>query len=86
MNSSTLQVLHTIYNLAINDQQPLSYQCRPRELILRLLQDWTSIQNELNILQEENLITTKQSETLIINITQKGIDRIEEVNKSTIHS
>ena len=63
------KTLQTIYNITIQDPQPTSYQCRPREIILRQFQDWTIIQQDLKLLEEEGLVTTNQKDTLIITIT-----------------
>ena len=70
------KTLQTIYNITIQDPQPTSYQCRPREIILRQFQDWTVIQQDLKLLEEEGLVTTNQKDTLIITITHNGIQKI----------
>ena len=70
------KTLQTIYNITIQDPQPTSYQCRPREIILRQFQDWTVIQQDLKLLEEEGLVTTNQKDTLIITITPNGIQKI----------
>lgn len=68
-------LLRTIYEIVKNDPQPEQYGCRPRELILRQLQEWTVIQQQLQILEQEELVTTQQQDTLIIRITAAGLKR-----------
>ncbi|MBN8674682.1 MAG: hypothetical protein J0L56_11140 [Chitinophagales bacterium] len=73
-------LLHTIYEIVKNDPQPQSYACRPRELILRSLQEWSSIHNHIILLQQEGLVTTEQQDTLVIRITQAGLEKVKEKN------
>jgi hypothetical protein len=68
-------LLRTIYEIVKNDPQPEQYGCRPRELILRQLQEWTVIQQQLQMLEQEELVTTQQQDTLIIRITAAGLER-----------
>ena len=74
-------LLHTIYSIVKEDPQPELYSCRPRELILRQLQDWSSIWEQLQLLEEEDLVTTEQKDTLIIRITSRGLERAKEGNQ-----
>jgi hypothetical protein len=74
------KTLQTIYNITVQDPQPTTYQCRPREIILRQFQDWTVIQQDLKLLEEEGLVTTNQKDTLIITITPDGIQKINSEN------
>ena len=66
-------LLQIIYDIVKDDPQPEHYTCRPRELILRTLQDWSVIQKHLDRLEEELLVTTEQRDTLIIRITNTGL-------------
>jgi predicted transcriptional regulator len=68
-------LLRTIYEIVKNDPQPEQYGCRPRELILRQLQEWAVIQQQLQMLEQEELVTTQQQDTLIIRITAAGLER-----------
>ena len=70
------QTLQTIYDITSNDPQPVTYQCRPREIILRQFQDWSVILQHLNLLEEEGLVITKQQDTMVISITMAGIEKI----------
>ena len=74
------KTLQTIYNITVQDPQPTTYQCRPREIILRQFQDWNVIQQDLKLLEEEGLVTTNQKDTLIITITPDGIQKINSEN------
>jgi len=74
------KTLQTIYNITHQDPQPTSYQCKPREIILRQFQDWSIIQHDIQLLEQEGLITTIQKDTLIITITATGIEKINSAN------
>ena len=67
------QLLLTIYEIVKNDPQPEQYGCRPRELILRQLQEWSIIQEHLQLLQDEGLVKMEQQDTLVIRITATGL-------------
>ncbi len=77
---SHYKTLLTIYTITKQDPQPVTYQCRPREIILRQFQDWTIIQQHLKLLEEEGFILTKQLDTLVITITTAGIDKVLSAN------
>ena len=74
------QLLRTIFEIVKNDPQPEHYGCRPRELILRQLQEWSFIQQQLYLLQDEGLVITEQQDTLIIRITMAGLEKVKEYN------
>ena len=76
------KTLQTIHNITHEDPQPTSYQCKPREIILRQFQDWSIIQHDIEQLEAEGLITTRQKDTLIISITDTGIEKIISANFS----
>ncbi|MBL7723790.1 MAG: hypothetical protein JNK27_06560 [Chitinophagaceae bacterium] len=73
-------LLHTIYEIVKNDPQPERYSCRPRELILRRMQEWSDIQQQLQLLELEQLVVTEQQETLVIRITTAGLEKVKEQN------
>ena len=73
---SPYKTLQTIYHITEQDPQPVTYQCRPREIILRQFQDWSVIQQHLKLLEEEGLVLTKQLDTLVITITSAGIKKV----------
>jgi len=76
------QLLQTIYEIVKEDPQPEFYNCRPRELILRQLQEWPVIQQHLETLEREELVRLQQKDTLIIQITSAGIERVKNFGKS----
>ena len=75
------QLLRTIYEIVKNDPQPEHYGCRPRELILRQLQEWSVIEGQLRLLEQEALVTTEQQNTLVIRITVAGMEKVKEQNR-----
>ncbi len=75
------QLLQTIYDIVKNDPQPEHYGCRPRELILRQLQEWSVIHQHLQLLKEEELINMEQQDTLVIRITPSGIELAKQLKK-----
>jgi len=75
------KLLQTIYEIVKNDPQPEHYGCRPRELILRQLQEWSVIHQHLQLLQQEELINMEQQDTLVIRITNAGIEKAKQANK-----
>jgi DNA-binding transcriptional ArsR family regulator len=79
------QLLQTIYDISKVDPKPETYPCRPRELILRLMQDWSVIQQHLNILEEEGLIRTVQQDTLIIYLSPEGIQKLVELKAISLN-
>lgn len=71
-------LLHTIFEIVKNDPQPERYACRPRELILRSMQEWTDIQQQLRQLETEQFVTLEQQDTLVIRITMAGLTLVKE--------
>ena len=72
------KLLRTIYEIVRSDPQPEHYGCRPRELILRQFQEWSIIQEQLQMLEKEELVTTEQQNTLVIRITSAGLEKAKE--------
>jgi hypothetical protein len=75
------KLLRTIYQIVKNDPQPEQYGCRPRDLILRQLQEWSLIQRQLQMLEEEELVTMEQQDTLIIRITSSGLEKAKQPDR-----
>jgi len=75
------QLLQTIYEIVKNDPQPEHYGCRPREIILRRLQEWSVIHQQLLMLCEEGFVSLQQQDTLIIRITPEGLEKVKQMNK-----
>ena len=72
------QLLLTIYEIVKNDPQPEHYGCRPRELILRQLKEWSVIHQHLILLQNEELVNMEQQDTLVIRITAAGLRKAKQ--------
>lgn len=68
------RLLQTIYQIVKNDARPLSYQVGSRELILYSHQDWTEIESALEVLKEEELVTTRHTNILLISVTERGME------------
>ena len=77
---SHYKTLETIYTIAHQDPNPITYLCRPRQIILRQFQDWSVIQQHLELLEQEGMVITKQMDTLIISITLSGIQKVASGN------
>jgi predicted transcriptional regulator len=80
------KTLQTIYTITKDDPQPETYKCRPREIILRQFQDWSIIQQHLQLLENEGLVTTSQEDTMVICITTAGIQKITHEIRSKIEN
>lgn len=77
---SHYKTLQTIFTITKQDPQPVTYPCRPREIILRQFQDWSIIQQHLKLLEEEGFVLTRQLDTLVITITTAGIEKVLSEN------
>ena len=82
---SHYKTLETIYTIAHQDPNPVTYLCRPREIILRQFQDWSVIHQHLELLEQEGMVVTKQMDTLIISITLAGIQKVVSGNFDLQH-
>ena len=82
---SHYKTLETIYTIAHQDPNPVTYLCRPREIILRQFQDWSVIHQHLELLEQEGMVVTKQMDTLIISITLAGIQKVVSSNFDLQH-
>lgn len=80
------KTLQTIYSITKDDPQPETYKCRPREIILRQFQDWSVILQHLHLLENEGYVVTSQEDTLVIFITNSGIEKITSGTKSRIEN
>lgn len=73
----TDKTLKTIYDIVKDDPQPQTYKCRPREIILRQYQSWTTIEKQLKVLKDEGLVDIQQEDTIVITITKQGIEKVQ---------
>jgi len=74
--------LQTIFNIVKNDTNPETYLCSAREIILRQLNEWDTIQLHLKILAEKGFVVVKQLDKIAISITASGIDIIKSYTES----
>lgn len=72
------KTLQTIFTIIKDDPQPTTYKCRPREIILRQFLDWSIIQQHLQLLESEGLVHTRQEDTMVIQITLAGMEKIKD--------
>ncbi|MEO7523559.1 MAG: hypothetical protein ABIT58_05655 [Ferruginibacter sp.] len=75
------KTLQTIYDITKEDPQPETYKCRPREIILRQYQSWSTIEKHLRLLETEGMLVIKQEDTVVISITSSGIEKIDSGKK-----
>jgi predicted transcriptional regulator len=83
---TTYRTLQTIYDIVKDKPNPHTYQCTPRQIILRQLLEWDIILQHLNSLSEEDLVSIKKIENSVgISITEKGIEKAKSFldNSST---
>jgi len=71
------QTLQTIYNIVKNDAQPTTYLCSTRDIILRQVTGWSSIEKHLELLELEKLIVIKRLDRVVVCITSAGITAIQ---------
>lgn len=67
-------VLYTLAQMVTESAQPTLYQFIPRELILRLPLEWSSIFSLLTALEEEGAVQVFHTETVKFSITEKGLN------------
>lgn len=70
------QTLKTIYEIVKHDPQPHTYLCNHREIIVRQLLGWDTIREHMEELEAEQLITIRQLGSIVISITQAGIEKV----------
>ena len=71
------RVLQVLYDIVKDKTQPLQYHCGTREILLRLKGNWQP--EYLEELVREELIVVKKSTTVIVLITQKGLEKAKLV-------
>jgi len=75
------QTLQTIYNIVKNDTQPTTYLCSTRDIILRQISGWSSIEKHLELLEMEKLIVVKKLDRVVVCITSAGINTIQALTR-----
>jgi len=72
------RTLETIYEIVKDKPNPHTYQCTPRQIILRQLQEWDIILQHLHLLSEEGFVSIKKIENSVgILITENGMEKIK---------
>jgi hypothetical protein len=74
-------VLQKLSELVQEAPQPTLYQCIPRQLILLLPFDWTTIYEHLAVLETEGLVVLTQADNVQFSITQEGINKAVSLEK-----
>jgi hypothetical protein len=69
--------LQTIFNIVKNDANPETYLCSAREIILRQLNEWDTIEHHLKILAEKGFVIVKHLDKIAICITATGIEKVK---------
>jgi predicted transcriptional regulator len=75
------QTLQTIYDIVKNDPQPTTYLCSTRDIILRQVAGWSSIEKHLELLEKEGLIVIKKLDRVVVCITSTGIEAIQTLTQ-----
>ena len=71
------QTLQTIYDIVKTDTKPTTYPCSTRDIILRQVAGWSSIEKHLQLLESEKLIVIKKLDRVVVCITTEGIQTIQ---------
>lgn len=67
------RILQVLYDIVKDDAQPLQYHCSTRELFLHLKGNWQS--ECLEELAREKLVEIKKSTTVVVLLTEKGMEK-----------
>lgn len=71
------RILQVLYDIVKDHPHPLQYHCNTREILLRLKGNWQS--EYLEELSRENLIQVKKSSTVVLLLTEKGLEKAKQV-------
>lgn len=80
------QTLQTIYEIVKEDSHPTTFLCSTRDIILRQVAGWSSIEKHLELLEMEKLIVIKKLDRVVVCITPAGIDTIATINKQRTYN
>lgn len=73
------QTLQIIYEIVKNDTNPTTYLCTTRDIILRQVSGWSSIEKHLELLEMEKLIVVKKLDRVVVCITSGGIETVRSL-------
>jgi hypothetical protein len=71
------RILKVLYDITKNDPHPLQYHCSTREILLRLKGAWQA--EYLEELAREKLIQIKKANTVVVLMTEKGMEKAKQV-------
>ncbi|HYM93856.1 MAG TPA: hypothetical protein VET23_06940 [Chitinophagaceae bacterium] len=74
--------LKTIYEIVKHESKPATYNCTPRQIILRQMHPWENIMQHLEHLAAEELIIIQKPGTTI-RITEKGMELAKSTDITT---
>ena len=66
-----------MYEITKDDPHPLQYHCNTREILLRLKGAWQP--EYLEELVREKLIQVKKSNTVVVLLTERGMEKANQV-------
>lgn len=71
--------LKTVFDLVKEERSPTTYPCALNQVLVRQNQPWDVLLHHLQRLADEELVQLKQIGTLQISITNKGIEKAEQL-------
>ena len=72
------RVLQVLFEIVKDKPQPLQYTVSIRELLLRLKGNWQS--EYLEALTQQDLITVRKTDAVVVQITEKGMQKAQGVS------
>jgi predicted transcriptional regulator len=72
------RVLQVLFEIVKDKPQPLLYTVSIRELLLRLKGNWQS--EYLEALSQQDLITVRKTDSVVVQITEKGMQKAQGVS------
>ena len=70
------RILQVLYDIIKDDPHPLQYHCSTREILLRLRGTWQP--EYLEELVREKLIQVKKSNTVVVLLTEMGMEKAKQ--------
>jgi len=77
------KTLKVLSDIAESSPKPTQYKCTAREMILHSESDWDTIQKHLDALAGESLVQISKADTVLVCITEKGIEKINSLQGKT---
>lgn len=70
------KTLKVLSDIAESSPKPTQYKCTAREMILHSTADWETIQKDLEALAGESLVQVSKADTILVCITDKGLEKL----------